>query len=400
MTVRDLWKRKDDTRTPRYGHGQRWQVNYTDPEGRRVSRTFDTREEAELFDAGVKIGKANGTLIPKSKEDITFDDLWDTWLETKSTVSAVTLKNYKSLWRTHIQPTWGRRRVCEAQEHQIAAWAAGLTTTKGVKAGEAPKPVGAATKRKAAVVLSAMLKHAVRIKIIHSSPLDKPVIAAPAESERRFLTIEEVDTLLRVAPTQEARNLVHVLLKTALRPGEAKGLKVKDLDPVRRRLRVQRDVDDLGRVDATKSRKSRDVPVSASTVDLLEELAAGRKPEDFLLLDEYGHVWTTARWRRIWHNMLEWGNLDRTLTTYELRHTAISMAIAAGADVYTVQLMAGHADVATTLRWYGHRWDSKLDLVAEAIDKHLDRERLRIAEERRQRAGDELAPRRHLRLVQ
>lgn len=78
-----------------------------------------------------------------------------------------------------------------------------------------------------------MLKHAVRIKIIHSSPVDKPVITASSESEMRFLIIEEVDTLLRVAPTQEARNLVHDLLKTALCPGEAKGLKVKDLDSVR-----------------------------------------------------------------------------------------------------------------------------------------------------------------------
>ncbi|WP_232009566.1 tyrosine-type recombinase/integrase [Corynebacterium kutscheri] len=42
------------------------------------------------------------------------------------------------------------------------------------------------------------------------------------------------------------------------------------------------------------------------------------------------------------------------LTTYELRHAAASLAIAAGADVKTVQLMLGHTSAAMTLDAYAH----------------------------------------------
>ena len=195
--------------------------------------------------------------------------------------------------------------------------------------------------------------------------------------------------------------MLEVLLRTALRPGEAKGLKVKDLDVERRRLMIRRDVDDLGRVDETKTRMHRDVPLSQVILLALEEAAEGKDGEAWLLPDEYGHVWTTARWRVVWENLLVDAGIDTTLKTYELKHTAVSMAIAAGADVYVVQRMCGHASATTTLQFYGHLWDEGLDEAAEAIERHLESERKRVeyAQARRaQREKDQGV--RHLRLVQ
>lgn len=83
---------------------------------------------------------------------------------------------------------------------------------------------------------------------------------------------------------------LEALLKTGLCPGEAKGLKVKDLDVTRRRLMIRRDVDDLGRVDETKTRQHRDVPVSRLMLLILAEVVEGRDPEAWLLPDEYGRV--------------------------------------------------------------------------------------------------------------
>lgn len=66
-------------------------------------------------------------------------------------------------------------------------------------------------------------------------------------------------------------------------------------------------------------------------------------------------------------------------TTYELRHTAASLAIAAGADVKTVQLMLGHASAAMTLDVYAHLWETGLDHVPSAVEEHMRRERKRVA---------------------
>ncbi|MPZ00823.1 MAG: tyrosine-type recombinase/integrase, partial [Actinophytocola sp.] len=56
------------------------------------------------------------------------------------------------------------------------------------------------------------------------------------------------------------------------------------------------------------------------------------------------------------------------LTPHKLRHTAASLAIAAGADVKVIQQMLGHADAAMTLNIYGHLFPDRLDEVAESLD--------------------------------
>jgi hypothetical protein len=55
------------------------------------------------------------------------------------------------------------------------------------------------------------------------------------------------------------------------------------------------------------------------------------------------------------------------LTPHELRHTAASLAIAAGANVKAVQLMLGHASAAMTLDIYAGLFADDLDAVADRL---------------------------------
>ncbi len=55
------------------------------------------------------------------------------------------------------------------------------------------------------------------------------------------------------------------------------------------------------------------------------------------------------------------------LHPHQLRHTAASLAIAAGADVKVVQQMLGHASAAMTLDVYGHLFEDRLDEVGAAM---------------------------------
>jgi integrase len=57
------------------------------------------------------------------------------------------------------------------------------------------------------------------------------------------------------------------------------------------------------------------------------------------------------------------------LTPHELRHTAASLAIAAGANVKAVQLMLGHASAAMTLDIYAGLFADDLDAVADRLDR-------------------------------
>ena len=57
-----------------------------------------------------------------------------------------------------------------------------------------------------------------------------------------------------------------------------------------------------------------------------------------------------------------------TISPHDLRHTAASLAISAGANVKAVQRMLGHARASMTLDVYADLFDDDLDAVAVTLD--------------------------------
>jgi integrase len=69
-----------------------------------------------------------------------------------------------------------------------------------------------------------------------------------------------------------------------------------------------------------------------------------------------------------WFNKaVEASGLPRT-TPHDLRHTAASLAVSAGANVKAIQKMLGHASAAMTLDIYADLFDDDLEAVAVALD--------------------------------
>lgn len=59
------------------------------------------------------------------------------------------------------------------------------------------------------------------------------------------------------------------------------------------------------------------------------------------------------------------------MTPHDLRHTAASLAVSAGANVKAVQRMLGHASAAMTLDTYADLFDRDAEAVADAHDLRL-----------------------------
>ncbi|WP_369831306.1 tyrosine-type recombinase/integrase [Cryobacterium sp. N21] len=57
------------------------------------------------------------------------------------------------------------------------------------------------------------------------------------------------------------------------------------------------------------------------------------------------------------------------VTPHDLRHTAASLAVSAGANVKALQRMLGHASAAMTLDVYAELFDDDLNSVAVALDQ-------------------------------
>ncbi|MCD2117782.1 site-specific integrase [Rhodococcus pyridinivorans] len=229
----------------------------------------------------------------------------------------------------------------------------------------------AATVRKNVSVVSQILDQAVTDSRIVTSPatgLDPPRIH---HEERRYLTAEQVSQLAKAAG--ENALFVYVLAYCGLRFGEAAALTVSDVNFERRRMRIHRSVtvvDSRIVVSGTKSNQARDVPVPGFLLAMLHDRLKGM-PEDALVFpaSRGGYLRANNVRRRWWDKAVKASGVPEGLTPHELRHTAASLAITAGANIKTLQRMLGHASAALTLDRYGHLFDDDLGMVAESLDK-------------------------------
>jgi Phage integrase family len=108
-------------------------------------------------------------------------------------------------------------------------------------------------------------------------------------------------------------------------------------------------------------------------VEALAVTAEGRGREDLLWPNTSGgylHPQRVGGWlsKAVGRCQQEDPTFPR-ITAHDLRHTAASLAISAGANVKVVQRMLGHASAATTLDIYADLFESDLDSVAENVSK-------------------------------
>jgi integrase len=112
---------------------------------------------------------------------------------------------------------------------------------------------------------------------------------------------------------------------------------------------------------------------------------ADKRPDDLVFTAPDGGVMRNRNARRAWFNRAAASVGVPGLTPHELRHTAASLAVSAGANVKVVQQILGHASAAMTLDRYADLFDDDLDAVAERLDvvaqqaSKLSADRLRTA---------------------
>jgi integrase len=87
-----------------------------------------------------------------------------------------------------------------------------------------------------------------------------------------------------------------------------------------------------------------------------------------------GPLYRGTFWPSIWKPAVKKAALDG-LRIHDLRHTYVSLMIAAGANPKEVSTWAGHSSVSFTLDRYGHLYDEHGDDVADRLDQLLSQAR-------------------------
>ena len=188
-------------------------------------------------------------------------------------------------------------------------------------------------------------------------------------AEPRFLTIGDVERLVVAAGDHGA--VILTLALTGLRFGELPALRVRRLDEVRRRLTIAESVTEVsGRLvwSTPTSHQTRTVPVPRSLLPVLVEAAVGKGPDDLLFTAPGGGTLRLQNWRRdVFGPACARAGLEG-VRPHDLRHTAASLAVSAGANVKAVQRMLVHASAAMTLDVYAGLFGDDLDAVTDGLE--------------------------------
>ncbi|MGQ9537769.1 MAG: tyrosine-type recombinase/integrase [Actinomycetota bacterium] len=325
--------------------------------------------EADARRLKAKIEKAIYEGTYQEKENITFSELADKWLATKEgAVRPKTMATYKA-HVNRLKGHFGDIRVRSIGPEEAERFAASL-----MKAELKP-----ATVARSLAILKAIMEAGVRWGYMAANPaahIKRPRIP---KAEVDYLEPEEVRRLLRAAAELDKRwsntghnrryltcrkTLLMFAILTGCRQSEILGLRWGDVDLEERKVYI-RQVLQGGKFYPPKSEAGRrviDIPPI-----LAEELKAHRlrqavelpgNPHDLVFTSEAGTPLCSRNvTQRILEPALRFAGL-RKVGFHALRHTYVSMLIAQGENVKTIQALVGHASAAMTWDVYGHLFEN------------------------------------------
>lgn len=344
--------------------GKRYRVRYSKPDGMWTDkRGFRTKRDAELFLASVVVAKASGNYLdPAQGRRVlrTFGEQWKTGRLARLKPSS--RNTMETAWRVHVEPKWGNRAVSGIRASEVEDWVTELLQ----------RPLSAQTVRRAVFVLSSVLAIAERDGVIRTLPTKGVDLPPKRAKPKRYLTHRQVDQLAEAAGAHQV--LVQLLGYTGLRWGEVSALRVRHLDMLRRRMMIEdnvvlvRGVYEFG---TPKHGHSREVPIPPFLMPEIARSCEGKTRDSFVFSDGSAplpYPNSASGWFvRAVRTCRAADDAFPHLTPHDLRHTAASLAISAGANVKAVQRMLGHASAAMTLDVYAELFDDDLEAVAVAM---------------------------------
>jgi integrase len=336
-----------------------WRARYRDPAGKEHARHFPRKVDAQKWLDSVTSAVVTGTYTDPKASGVIVAEWASTWLAGQVHLKPSSLTRTRGVVRGYLVPRWGALKLRDISHADVQRWVTELSA-----GGLSPASVARTFN-----VFAQMLDLAVRDKRLPSNPARGVRLPRQASKARRFLTAEQVEAL--ALECGQHALVVRFLAYTGLRWGEMAALRVQDIDPLRRRIYVARSVtEDSGRIlfDSTKTGEPRTVPMPRFLAEAVAESVVGRPPESLVFESPRGGLLRNRNFNKRTFAPAAAAIGEPDLTPHGLRHTAASLAIAAGGNVKVIQQMLGHATASMTLDLYGHLFPDQLDDVADRLD--------------------------------
>jgi integrase len=303
------------------------------------------RDRAQEIVVGARRGE--DLTVNRRKGEPTFREVWRTMIDEvdKPKLSAATIADYEDRANRLILPRIGNKLVGDVSTADVDRVVAAAS--------------GARNRAYVATLIKKAINHAKRARILpdnHRNPAADVSVKKPAKKGRALETddiakfgaaLSAMESEGRVSPW--LANLLRLSLVCGLRPGEVRTLEWSRVNLPRRKMTV------VGKTGA------REVDLTDAAIVILESTPRVQGCEFVFAGRRFGEpIVAVHKALRLIQNR---ASIER-FRPYDLRHSAATGALAAGADVRAVQALLGHADLATTAG-YLHTTDGRRRGAAE-----------------------------------
>ncbi len=312
----------------------------------------EATRQAAIFEEQCKNG------IAGTHKSIKLSDFCIMYLNIKRDILAPrTYEYYNNLIESLIIPVLGNIKLSELKTTHIQQF------IKHLQSNNNNSP--ATIKRKLAV-LQSILKQAVKLDIIESSPanaekLTLPKIVTPKVEIFTKQEAAEILSCLESEPLQ-FQVLIQLAIMTGARLGELAGLKFSDIDYQSNKITVERSVYKVsGQPIATKAPKDNDIrtiTVNSHCIDLIRLLKAEKAKqavkqgtawhdENWLFTQQNGVIIYPQTLSKQFSKFLDRNGLKHR-KFHSLRHTSATLLLYGGVNIKQVQERLGHGNIKTT----------------------------------------------------
>ena len=348
---------------------KRWRVSVELPpnarSGKRQRRRFTisgTKRDAQQALRAALNERDHGGVDPTR---LTTGEWLARWLDRRIADGAIgprVSENYRTICRSRLGPAIGSVRLQDLRAEHVLELKDDLSRT-----------LAPATVKKILGLLRQSLEAAVAAQLLVRNPASSvasPTLAGKTR-ERRALDESEIIRVLEIAEGTAYGVAIRFALSTGARQAELLGATWESIDLERGTYLVHQTLQHVGgefQMLPPKTRNSlRTIELSDATVALLRRHRAAQNAERLRLggiWQDFDLVFPAADGRpqyrqsfyRGFRRIVGTAEIEATesVNWHSLRHTAASLWIKAGVDLFTVSRRLGHGSASFTMDVYGH----------------------------------------------
>lgn len=362
-----------------------WQVDYKDNGGKRRSKQFARKKDAEAWLVGAAWQVSQGTHTPDS-QSITVEKAAELWLGRgeREKLETSTLAAYGQHVRLHINPLCGDRKLSQLTKPMIEGYRDDLMD-------KLSRPMAMRVLRSlTAIVAEAQRRGFVAQNVcsgvrVRRAMREKPKAVIPPKTELRAMW-----KAAEVSSEPMALPLFLTAMFAGLRASELRGLCWRNVDLKAATITVDQRADKDNVIGSPKSESGRrTIPLPSAAIKALRawKLRCPKSADDlvfpsialkvmtlrYMSLKILGDVQVAAGTSDPVDPNDEKKGVRARYSMHDFRHAAASLWIEQRVNPKRVQRWMGHSSIQVTFDTYGHLFDQADQdaAVAEAIEREV-----------------------------